>query len=365
MKSRLSRQDYTIPKTLVCVQRFQMGFRHRLQSSTKQNRSVNGKYQSNPNKLPRLQRCESRSSRICKKLSEKHTNLHNRCKSLLVRKNYNNQKITPSNTKCFKTRDEVSSGLRNLDSQNNSSSAYGFTKRSSYTSRHDTYKLRSEDKSVGIDPKQRNVSLGTQFVQSQCLHLTTESLQSLQNSLNMAQQAESTGVRSLNMLQDQIRKLEKTEEKLHRLDSYNRIAKDNIHCLTSGNFPKVLDSNEMTARPKSWFHEKQLQKAYTRTPLNIKQNSKEYRCNVDYLQRDMNYSQILDHVSTNTNSDVEENVERALDGLSKVVGRLHWIAERTSEELDSQLNRLSTTENTLDCVNGRVSSNIRRMRDIS
>lgn len=336
-----------------------MVLRHKIQISKKPIRKGIRNNKSFTSQETRKVSGKSRSSRIGKRISETHVQIHNNWKKFVLKRHLDRK-----------------GQLNSVPPRHSSSPPQRYVKqntrlneqhpRESFTNpQKDVNNRKGNEQFRNKENIHCESSPEADVIQTQYLNVTTDSLQSLQKSLAMAQLAESSGIRSLNMLKEQGKKMNTTEQKFHQINSYNKVAKDNIHYLASGCYPTPLESNfRDSVSKRSYSVEKRQRTSLNHsTALNRNFFVSEPCLNSALSRRQDDFCEGT--ISTGECNTIDDSIDRTFDGLSKVVGRLNWIAKRTSEELDCQLNRLSTTENTLDCVTGNVQSNIRKMYDIT
>ncbi|GMM56476.1 hypothetical protein DAKH74_030920 [Maudiozyma humilis] len=336
-----------------------MALRHKIQISKKPIRKSIRINKSFASQETRKIGGKSRSSRIGKRISETHVQIHNNWKKFVLKRHLDRK-----------------GHLKSIPPRHSSSPPQRYVKQNTRLNeqypRESFSNLQKDVNNRKVNEQFRNkenihceLSPEADVIQTQYLNVTTDSLHSLQKSLAMAQQAESSGIRSLNMLKEQGKKMNMTEQKIHQINSYNKVAKDNIHYLASGCYPTPLESNSRDSVPKRSYSVEKRQRTSLNhsTALNRNFFVSEPCLNSALSRRQDDFCEGT--ISTGECNTINDSIDRTFDGLSKVIGRLNWMAKRTSEELDCQLNRLSTTENTLDCVTGNVQSNIRKMYDIT
>lgn len=212
------------------------------------------------------------------------------------------------------------------------------------------------------------------------------SLSSLHNTLKMAQEAENSGTKMVDLLCCQHDTLNQVDENLNRIEVHNRIAKDNILILKgrkrNGELSNVWDNggNLNSLNSENEYLPGSCESILWRASKNNEYNSTMH----DFLHQPYKVTEHLDksNIGDHNNSerykilnkckkyqfendsrddDMELDIDKNLTEITNISRRLKYIAQLTSEELDYQLNQFSSTEDCLERINGKVLNNSNKL----
>ncbi|AAS53840.1 AFR469Wp [Eremothecium gossypii ATCC 10895] len=209
------------------------------------------------------------------------------------------------------------------------------------------------------------------------------SVASTRNTLKMAQDAELAGMNSLGMLGHQSEKLNNVERNLNLMKVQNRVAEDkvaelkrlnrNILAVHVGNpFTSKRKVREAEERIKNQRMQDKMQQEETTTQLMSSTNRIENALNDERhsvrerYQRDQALERAKKYQFENDEEDdeMEFEIDRNLDKIGQVSGRLKKLAIAAGQEIDSQQSRIKRIEEDADDMDIRIHLNTSRLTNI-
>ncbi|SMN20956.1 hypothetical protein, no similarity [Maudiozyma saulgeensis] len=215
-------------------------------------------------------------------------------------------------------------------------------------------------------------SADSSFQQQKQVYLVkNNSLQSLKNMIKMGYEAESSGTHALDRLQCQHDILRDVDNKLDRMQVYNKRASDNIMHLRG-----LKPLNNVAPRFDDVENRSINVLDIKGTPL----KSKNYLENYNYASTTAVSSRATDLLNyspeytprrydvqfefSSPDGDIDSYINKALDEVGNISRKLRYIAQETSEELDCQLNRLAYTEDSLQRVGSKINNNSNKLESM-
>ncbi|AGO11027.1 AaceriAFR469Wp [[Ashbya] aceris (nom. inval.)] len=208
------------------------------------------------------------------------------------------------------------------------------------------------------------------------------SVASTRNTLKMAQDAELAGTNSLGMLGHQSEKLNNVERNLNLMKVQNRVAEDkvaelkrlnrNILAVHVGNpFTSKRKVREAEERIKNQRIQDKMEQEQTTTQLLSSTNRIENALNDERsvrerYQREQALQRAKKYQFENDEEDdeMEFEIDRNLDKIGQVSGRLKRLAIAAGQEIDSQQSRIKRIEEDADDMDIRIHLNTTRLTNI-
>lgn len=221
-----------------------------------------------------------------------------------------------------------------------------------------------------------NSSISEFYEQKQIQLVKTNSLQSLKNTIKMGLEAESSGANILNMLNCQHDVLNNIDKNIDGIKVYNRMANDNIgqlkgykKCCTSSpaqnNVDNIISYDKYYSPVKGKAHNYNINYPYS---FNVSSYEDMNETNpVDWQNYDSKYTPNQHNFELGFSSpddDINSSINKALDEISCISRKLHFLAQETSYELDCQLDKLSFTEDAMQKVSCKVKKNTERLSNM-
>lgn len=211
------------------------------------------------------------------------------------------------------------------------------------------------------------------------------SVASTRNTLKMAQEAEMSGMNSLGLLGHQSEKLNNIEGNLDLMKVQNKIADDKVAELKklNRNILAIHVSNPFNSKRRQREREEKIKNRKIEEKLMQEQTSKELARSTQRIEGALNGNneintvrekyqrkQILDRSKQfqfeNDEEDdmMEVEIDKNLDQIQQISGRLKKLAVATGEELDSQQQRVRNVEDNTDDLDIRIHLNTTRLSGI-
>lgn len=231
---------------------------------------------------------------------------------------------------------------------------------------YDRYKNSFEDERYKMISPLGSADSSFQQLKQVCL-VKNNSLQSLKNMIKMGYEAESSGTHALDVLHCQHDVLRDVDNKLDRMQAYNKRASDNIMHLRG-----LKPTNNMTPT----FNEFENVSANALDIKDIPLKSEKRLTNYANQKNDFGDSSLPDFLNytprrydvkfefRSPEDDIDCYINKALDEVGNISRKLRYIAQETSDELDCQLNRLSYTEDSMQRVGGKLGTNSNKLESI-
>lgn len=230
--------------------------------------------------------------------------------------------------------------------------------------------------------QQREEDQEVDAIKQQIRFTKQSSVASTRNTLKMAQDAEMAGMNTLGMLGNQSEKLNNVERNLNLMKIQNRTADDKVAEL------KKLNRNILAVHVSNPFHSKRrakeaeekiklqriqdkrmqeeasstLHQSTQRIESAMNQHSevRERYQNQEILQRAKRYQFENDE----DDNEMEVEIDRNLDKIGQISGRLKKLAIETGKEIDSQQDRIKKIENDTDDLDIKIHVNTTRLTNI-
>lgn len=211
------------------------------------------------------------------------------------------------------------------------------------------------------------------------------SVASTRNTLKMAQEAEMSGMNSLGLLGHQSEKLNNVERNLDLLKVQNKIADDKVAELKklNRNILAVHVSNPFNSRRRQREREEKIKNRKIEEKLMQEHTSQQLSNSTQRIEGAMRGNsetgavreryqrqQILDRAKKyqfeNDEEDdmMEVEIDRNLDQIQQISGRLKKLAVATGEELNSQQKRVNNIEDSTDDLDIKIHLNTTRLSGI-
>lgn len=211
------------------------------------------------------------------------------------------------------------------------------------------------------------------------------SMASTRNTLKMAQEAEMSGMNSLGLLGHQSEKLNNVERNLDLLKVQNKIADDKVAELKklNRNILAVHVSNPFNSRRRQREREEKIKNRKIEEKLMQEHTSQQLSNSTQRIEGAMRGNsetgavreryqrqQILDRAKKyqfeNDEEDdmMEVEIDRNLDQIQQISGRLKKLAVATGEELNSQQKRVNNIEDSTDDLDIKIHLNTTRLSGI-
>ncbi|CCF58958.1 hypothetical protein KAFR_0F03620 [Kazachstania africana CBS 2517] len=212
------------------------------------------------------------------------------------------------------------------------------------------------------------------------------SVASTRNTLKMAQDAEMSGMNTLGVLGHQSEQLNNVERNLDLMKVQNTIADENIDQLRkyNRNILAVHVSNPFNSKKRKKEREELLRNRKIEEKIMMEQTAKNVNQSVNRIERAMNANSInasdvrekyekqgiLDRAkkyqfeNDDEDDEMEVEIDRNLDKIQQVSGRLKKLAVAVGDELDSQQERLGNIENDTDDLDIKLHVNTHRLNGI-
>lgn len=211
------------------------------------------------------------------------------------------------------------------------------------------------------------------------------SMASTRNTLKMAQEAEMSGMNTLGLLGHQSEKLNNVERNLDLMKVQNKIADDKVAELKklNRNILAVHVSNPFNSRRRQREREEKIKNRKIEEKLMQEQTSRQLSNSTQRIEGAMRGNsetgavreryqrqQILERAKKyqfeNDEEDdmMEVEIDRNLDQIQQISGRLKKLAIATGDELDSQQKRVNNIEDSTDDLDIKIHLNTTRLSGI-